>query len=515
MFVNSLKPHEWACVYIFIFSRVQVPIRLEVCQSPHSTLPPSEIQAAVIKYYESRSLFVALGPLQHAGWQSDLLSSHIAFAEVAEIGPGAPSPPATLPFWAVDLAVDVYRLRDDGPADDDELDDAVPSFREWLLPCPELRGLWEALEFDSDIKARLLRYASSALLFADAGVNPQLIQWNRLVLLHGPPGTGKTSLCHALAQKLAIRLSRRFPLAQLIEVNAHSLFSKWFSESGKLVSRLFQSIQEAVDDPSALVFVVIDEVESLTAARKAAISGSEPSDAVRAVNALLTQLDQLRTRPNVLVLTTSNLVEAIDAAFVDRADIKAFIGPPGEAGRYSILRSCVSEVVRAGIVTGHGELTGGGESNGGGGTAAAAVTASTLASTLFLPYTEAHVLAAGASQAQGGPIAEHRGDEEEDEDIADMRSQDPSVAAVGSSGRGGEGIAVATASVALLRIVRLLNGFSGRTLRKLPFLAHANFVSPAFVGAGRSVSLMTYLEALQHAAVQEVKDRASFVGGVL
>ena len=59
----------------------------------------------------------------------------------------------------------------------------------------------------------------------------------------------------------------------------------------------------------SLVCVLIDEVESLTAARKA--SGSEPSDAIRVVNALLTQLDQIKAAPNVLILTTSNITGTI------------------------------------------------------------------------------------------------------------------------------------------------------------------------------------------------------------
>jgi len=56
-----------------------------------------------------------------------------------------------------------------------------------------------------------------------------------------------------------------------------------------------------VDEEDTLVCVLIDEVESLTAARRAAVAGSEPADAVRAVNAVLTQLDALKRRPNVLV----------------------------------------------------------------------------------------------------------------------------------------------------------------------------------------------------------------------
>ena len=57
--------------------------------------------------------------------------------------------------------------------------------------------------------------------------------------------------------------------------------SKWFSESGKLVQRLFTHVLELVEDETCFVVVLIDEVESLTAARAGAMSGKEPSDAVR------------------------------------------------------------------------------------------------------------------------------------------------------------------------------------------------------------------------------------------
>lgn len=69
-----------------------------------------------------------------------------------------------------------------------------------------------------------------------------------------------------------------------------------------------------------------------------------------ALKALLTQLDQLKAFPNVLVLATSNLLGAIDDAFLDRADIVRYIGNPSVAGRFQILKTCIQEMMRRKLV---------------------------------------------------------------------------------------------------------------------------------------------------------------------
>jgi hypothetical protein len=49
----------------------------------------------------------------------------------------------------------------------------------------------------------------------------------------------------------------RFPTSRMLEVNSHSLFSKWFSESGKLVQQLFDHINTTLEDNDTFVTVLI------------------------------------------------------------------------------------------------------------------------------------------------------------------------------------------------------------------------------------------------------------------
>jgi len=116
------------------------------------------------------------------------------------------------------------------------------------------------------------------------------------------------------------------------------------------VQKLFASVNDLCEEDDCFVVVLIDEVESLTAARAGAMAGTEPSDALRVVNALLTQLDKLRHKKNVLVMTTSNLAKAIDSAFIDRADIVQYVDLPPREAIYEILRTCLMELMKKGIV---------------------------------------------------------------------------------------------------------------------------------------------------------------------
>ncbi|KZT12967.1 P-loop containing nucleoside triphosphate hydrolase protein [Laetiporus sulphureus 93-53] len=325
---------------------------VEVRVSPTATSRFDTIRNTVHDYLTSSLTHIYL-PSTIQGWEDvPLLASSVTRIAASE----SPCPSPSLPIEETSLQIHVYQ-----PSDADAFEEFASGSRgdgeEVMaasvceLPSMAWEGLWESLIYTDDIKSKLLDYIYATVVFSDADVDFNVVSWNRVVLLHGPPGTGKTSLCRALAQKLSIRLSHRYPHSRLLEINSHSLFSRWFSESGKLVQRLFSSVMEMVEDEDAFVVVLIDEVESLTAARAGAMAGTEPSDALRVVNALLTQLDKLKHKKNVLVMSTSNLAKAIDSAFVDRADIIQYVDLPPREAIYEILRTCLVELTRKHIVS--------------------------------------------------------------------------------------------------------------------------------------------------------------------
>jgi hypothetical protein len=93
-------------------------------------------------------------------------------------------------FWQADLCIHVIRYSEQGPdVDYLEGEEEIAAAEQWELPNMYLRGLWESIIVDQEIKLQLINYCCSSILFADAKVDPNIISWNKMILLYGPPGT--------------------------------------------------------------------------------------------------------------------------------------------------------------------------------------------------------------------------------------------------------------------------------------------------------------------------------------
>lgn len=194
---------------------------------------------------------------------------------------------------------------------------------------------------------------------------------------------------------------------------------------------------------SSLVCVLIDEVESIAYAR-GNISMNEPSDSVRVVNSVLTQLDRIRKYSNVLIITTSNLTSSVDLAFLDRADIIAFIGEPSVEAVYKIITSSLLELIDKEIIIKDGPEDGIDELN-----------VETIENfDRFSDLQKFHAFSNGNI---------------------------------------------------LQQICKEAIGLSGRSLRKLPFLAHALYVKKE-----GSVTLREYLIALRSAVDFQKRSKQNF-----
>ncbi|NRA29211.1 MAG: AAA family ATPase [Parvularculaceae bacterium] len=151
-------------------------------------------------------------------------------------------------------------------------------------------------------------------------VAAQGIEPLRGILLGGPPGTGKTLLAKALAGEAG---------AHFISIQGSQVVSQFFGEAEKTISEVFSTAQM-----SSPCIVFIDEVDALAPRRGADVSSMD-----RVVGQLLTELDGMQGRSNVIFLAATNRIDVVDPAILrpGRIDRIIEVGLPKLEDRQSIL----------------------------------------------------------------------------------------------------------------------------------------------------------------------------------
>ncbi|KAH9215328.1 P-loop containing nucleoside triphosphate hydrolase protein, partial [Leptodontidium sp. 2 PMI_412] len=245
----------------------------------------------------------------------------------------------------VELKVQVFQLYTNESSDSKENEDG--QLGELItMPHARFEGVWDEYVAISQ-RLRNTDHRQD-LSFAAHRIRRKL---NPLILLHGPPGTGKTSLCLGLAQKISIRLSGTYKSTKLVQIKTAILLSKYFSESAKHVDDIFNRVSTMCEDnPEGFVCVLIDEVESIACSREYSTKEGESHDSLRATNALLNGLDRTARYSNVVFLFTSNMCDALEPAFLDRCGLMEFVGPPNMAAQYEILRNSLEKLIGCQVV---------------------------------------------------------------------------------------------------------------------------------------------------------------------
>ncbi len=154
-------------------------------------------------------------------------------------------------------------------------------------------------------------------LFKAIGVKPP-----RGILMYGPPGTGKTLIARAVANETG---------AFFFLINGPEIMSKMAGESE---SNLRKAFEEADKNSPAIIF--IDEIDSIAPKREKAQGEVER----RIVSQLLTLMDGLKQRSQVIVMAATNRPNSIDGALrrFGRFDKEVDIGIPDAIGRLEILQ---------------------------------------------------------------------------------------------------------------------------------------------------------------------------------
>jgi len=154
-------------------------------------------------------------------------------------------------------------------------------------------------------------------LFKRLGIDPP-----KGVLLHGPPGTGKTLIAKAVANEID---------ASFHTISGPEIMSKYYGESEEQLRDIFE---EATESAPAIVFM--DELDSIAPKREEAGGDVER----RVVAQLLSLMDGLEERGEIVVIGATNRVDAIDPALRrgGRFDREIEVGVPDRDGRKEILQ---------------------------------------------------------------------------------------------------------------------------------------------------------------------------------
>jgi transitional endoplasmic reticulum ATPase len=177
----------------------------------------------------------------------------------------------------------------------------------------DLGGLGDTLDQVREMIELPLKHPE---LFQRLGIDPP-----KGVLLYGPPGTGKTLLARAVASEAD---------ARFFHIAGPEIMGRYYGESEQRLREIFQQAQQQA--PS---IIFIDEVDSIAPKREDVTGEVER----RVVAQLLTLLDGLEPRQNVVVIGATNRVDAIDEALrrPGRFDREIIIGVPDVKGRREIL----------------------------------------------------------------------------------------------------------------------------------------------------------------------------------